>query len=144
MAVIISPVGVATAPTANEVAFMATYKEKLCQPFCIDSTIQPQVSVDYTTGTPRLDNQTVFIPVKAVITIVTPKSTRCRCNANTQLITENFVIALQGRTTIPTSVTITNLGREAFGSDVSCGCAFTYTINDSLLLSVAPAPAAAA
>lgn len=41
MAVTISPVGLAAAPVVNELAFMATYKEKLCRPFCIDSTIQP-------------------------------------------------------------------------------------------------------
>ena len=71
MAVTISPVGLAAAPVANELSFMATYNEKLCRPFCVDSTIQPQVSVVYTTGTPRLVDTTVFIPVKAVIPVVT-------------------------------------------------------------------------
>ena len=92
MAVTISPVGLAAASVANELAFMATYKEKLCRPFCIDSTIQPQVSVVYTTGTPRLVDTTVFVPVKAVITVVTQYS-NCGCNAHTQLFTENFVVA---------------------------------------------------
>ena len=92
MAVTISPVGLAAAPVANELAFMATYKEKLCRPFCIDSTIQPQVSVVYTTGTPRLVDTTVFVPVKAVITVGTQYS-NCGCNAHTQLFTENFVVA---------------------------------------------------
>ena len=95
MAVTISPVGLAAAPVANTLAFMATYKEKLCRPFCVDSTIQPQVSVAYTTGTPRLVETTVFVPVKAVITVVTQNS-QCGCNAHTQLFTENFVVAFQG------------------------------------------------
>lgn len=95
MAVTISPVGLAAAPVANELSFMATYKEKLCRPFCIDSTIQPQVSVVYTTGTPRLSETTVFIPIKAVITMVTQYG-NCGCNAHTQLFTENFVVAFQG------------------------------------------------
>ncbi len=138
MAVTISPVGLATAPVANTLAFMATYKEKLCRPFCVDSTIQPQVSVVYTTGTPKLDRTTVFIPVKAVITIVT-QSNPCGCNAHTQLFTENFVVAFQGRTSLPTTVTLTNVGRDIFGSNVNCGCAHSYTINDSLVISlVAP------
>ena len=140
MAVTISPVGLAAAPVANELAFMATYKEKLCRPFCIDSTIQPQVSVVYTTGTPRLIDTTVFIPVQAVITIVTTHS-KCGCNASTRLITENFVVAFQGQTALPTAVTLTNVGRDQYGSDVSCGCAHTYTINDSLTLVITP-PAA--
>ena len=140
MAVTISPVGLAAAPVANTAAFMATYKERLCRPFCIDSTIQPQVSVVYTTGTPRLIDTTVFIPVQAVITIVSTQN-KCGCNASTRLITEDFVIAFQGQTALPTAVTLTNVGRDQYGSDVSCGCAHTYTINDSLTLAITP-PAA--
>lgn len=140
MAVTISPVGLAAAPVANTLAFMATYKEKLCRAFCVDSTLQPQVSVVYTTGTPRLVETTVFVPVRAVITVVT-QNTRCGCNAHTQLFTEDFVVAFQGQTALPTAVTLTNLGRDQFGSNVSCGCAHTYTINDSLTLAITP-PAA--
>lgn len=140
MAVTVSPVGLAAGPVANELSLMATYKEKLCRPFCVDSTIQPQVSVVYTTGTPRLVETTVFIPVKAVITVVT-QSSKCGCNAHTQLFTENFVVAFQGQTAVPTSVTLNNVGRDQFGSNINCGCAFSYTINDSLTITITP-PAA--
>ena len=140
MAVTISPVGLAAAPVANTLSFMATYKEKMCRPFCVDSTIQPQVSVVYTTGTPRLVDTTVFVPIKAVITIVTQNS-KCGCNAHTQLFTEDFIIAFQGQTAVPTTVTLTQLGRDQFGSNVSCGCAHTYIINDSLSLSITQAAA---
>lgn len=138
MVVSISPVGLAAAPVANTLAIMATYKERLCRPFCIDSTIQPQVSVVYTTGTPRLVDTTVFVPIKAVITIVTQNNS-CGCNAHTQLFTENFVVAFQGQTALPASVTLNNLGRDEFGSDVKCGCAHSYTINDSLTVVITPA-----
>ena len=138
MAVTVSPVGLAAAPVANVANIMATYKEKLCRPYCIDSTIQPQVSVVYTTGTPRLVDTTVFIPIKAVITVVT-QNNRCGCNAHTQLFTESFVVAFQGQTSVPTTVTLTQVGRDQFGSNINCGCAFSYTINDSLTLSIAPA-----
>lgn len=138
MAVTISPVGLAAAPVANELSFMATYKEKLCRPFCIDSTIQPQVSVVYTTGTPRLIGTTVFIPVKSVITVVTQYN-GCGCSAHTQLFTEDYVIAFQGQTTLPSSVVLANVGRDTYGSNVNCGCAHTYTINDSLTLTITPA-----
>lgn len=140
MAVTISPVGLAATPVANQLSFMATYKEKLCRPFCVDSTIQPQVSVVYTTGTPRLVGTTVFIPVKAVITVVTQNG-KCGCNAHTQLFTENYVVAFQGQTAIPNTVTLTNVGREQYGSNISCGCALSYTINDSLTLVITPATA---
>lgn len=137
MAVIISPVGLAAAPVANQLSFMATYKEKLCHPFCVHSTIQPQVSVVYTTGTPRLVDTTVFVPVKAVITVVT-QTNQCGCQAHTQLFTENFVVAFQGQTALPTAVTLANVGRDQYGSNVNCGCAYTYTINDSLTLTITP------
>ena len=131
MAVTISPVGLAAAQVENVANIMAIYKEKLCRPYCTGSTIQPQVSVVYTTGTARLNASTVFVPVTATITIVTQNS-NCGCNAHTQLFTENFVVAFQGRTALPTSITLTNVGRDAFGSNVSCGRAYCYTINDSI------------
>lgn len=136
MAVTVSPVGLAAAPVANVAAIMATYKEKLCRPYCTDSTIQPQVSVVYTTGTARLNGSTVFVPVRATITIVT-QDNRCGCNAHTQLFTENFVVAFQGQTALPTSVTLANVGRDAFGSNVTCGRAYSYTINDSITITLA-------
>lgn len=136
MAVTVSPVGLAAAPVANVAAIMATYKEKLCRPYCTDSTIQPQVSVVYTTGTARLNESTVFVPVRATITIVT-QDNRCGCNAHTQLFTENFVVAFQGQTALPTSVTLANVGRDAFGSNVACGRAYSYTINDSITITLA-------
>ena len=136
MAVTISPVGLAAAPVANVAAIMATYKEKLCRSYCTDSTIQPQVSIVYTTGTAKLNESTVFVPITATITIVTQDS-RCGCNAHTQLFTENFVVAFQGQTALPTSVTLTNIGRDAFGSNVVCGRAYSYTINDSITVTLA-------
>lgn len=136
MAVTISPVGLAAAPVNNVAAIMATYKEKLCRPYCTDSTIQPQVSVVYTTGTARLNSSTVFIPITATITIVT-QDNKCGCNAHTQLFTENFVVAFQGQTALPTTITLANVGRDAFGSNVSCGRAYSYTINDSITITIA-------
>lgn len=136
MAVTVSPVGLAAAPVNNVAAIMATYKEKLCRPYCTGSTIQPQVSVVYTTGTARLSESTVFVPVRATITIVT-QDNRCGCNAHTQLFTENFVVAFQGQTALPTSVTLANVGRDAFGSNVTCGRAYSYTINDSITITLA-------
>lgn len=136
MSVIISPVGLAAAPVDNVATFMATYKEKLCKSYCTDSTIQPQISIVYTVGTAKLVDSTVFVPIRATITIVT-QDTKCGCNAHTQLFTENFTIAFQGRTALPTSVTLANLGRDSYGSNVYCGRAFSYTINDSLTVTLA-------
>lgn len=136
MAVTISPVGLAAAPINNVAAVMATYKEKLCRPYCTDSTIQPQLSIVYTIGTAKLNETTVFVPITATITIVT-QTNRCGCNAHTQLFTENFVVAFQGQTALPTSTTLANIGRDAFGTNVNCGRAYSYTINDSITVTIA-------
>lgn len=132
--VTLSPVGLATALVANQVSFLATFKEKLCRPFCVDSTVQPSVTITYTTGTPRLVGTTVFVRVKAVISIVTQSG--C-CNAKIHLYTETFEVAFQGRTTLPSTVTLTSLGRSMEGSNIKCGRACYYTIFDSLVVSIA-------
>ena len=134
----ILPVGLAAAPVDNQVSLLATYKESLCKAMCISSSIQPQVSVVYTHDTPVLNGTTVFVPIVATITIVTPGR---GCNAKTQLYTERFVAAFQGQTALPTEVTITSVGQRKIGSSVRCGLMKSYTINDSLTISITP-PAA--
>ena len=131
----LSPVGLAAAPVANQVSLLATYKEKLCCPFCIDSSVQPLATLDYTTGTPVLNGTTVFVPVTARITVVTGSG----CKAKTQLFTEQFYVAFRGQTGLPASVTVNSVGRIQGGSCVKCGCAYAYSINDSLTVTIVPA-----
>ena len=130
----LSPVGLAAAPVAHQLSVLVTYREKLCRPFCIDSSIQPLATVVYTTGQAVLNDTTVFIPITARITVVTG----CGCNAKTQLFTEQFYVAFVGQTALPTSVTLTSVGRLQNGSCVKCGKAFAYSINDSLTVTIVP------
>lgn len=129
MAVYLSPVGANVAPAANELRLLAVFKEKLCKSYCIDSTIQPQTILYYRNGTPRLVGTTIFIPITATISVVTPNG--C-CNATTQIFTETFVVAFQGYSSLPTSVTVNQLGRDIQPSCVKCGCAHGVTVNDSI------------
>ena len=129
MAVYLSPVGANVAPAANELRLLAVFKEKLCKSYCIDSTIQPQTILSYRNGTPRLVGTTIFIPITATISVVTPNG--C-CNATTQIFTETFVVAFQGYSSLPTSVTVNQLGRDIQPSCVKCGCAHCVTVNDSI------------
>ena len=133
----LSPVGLAATPVANQVSLLATFREKLCHPFCIDSSIQPLATLQYSTGTPILNGTTVFVPVTARLTVVTGSG----CNAKTQLFTEQFYVAFQGQTAVPTAVTITSVGRVQGGANVQCGCAYAYSVNDSLTVAITP-PAA--
>lgn len=134
----LSPVGLAAAPVANQLSVLITFREKLCHPFCIDSSIQPLATVEYSTGTPILNGTTVFVPVTARLTIVTQG---CGCNAKTQLFTEQFYIAFQGQTAVPIAVTIESVGRLQGGANVTCGKACAYSVNDSVTVTITP-PAA--
>lgn len=141
MAIYLSPVGLAAAPVANTLNVLATIKESLCYRFNVNATNQPQVVVTYTSGTPKLVETTVFVPITAQVTITTP-SNRCGCNPHVQTFTEVFEVAFQGQTAVPTAVTIDNVGTDRFGSCInSCGVASSYTINDSLTITITPAAA---
>lgn len=130
------PVGLAAAPVANQLAIHVNLRKKLCKPYCIDSSIQPFSSVQYTAGTPILNGTTVFVPITARATITVPG---CKCYSKPQLLTEQFYAAFQGQTALPTvTPTITVEGRVENGADVECGCAHSYSINDSLIISIAP------
>lgn len=138
--VYISPVGLATAPAANSVSFLATFKEKLCRYICENSTNQPEAFITYKNETPILNGSTVFVPVVATITIVTPG---CGCAATTQVITERFMVAFQGQTAVPTAVTITSEGVTQRLFKIVCGKSNCYAINDSLAVTITPATATA-
>ena len=131
--VTLSPVGLAAAPATNQAAFLATFKEKLCRCVCATSSNQPQATVTYRNETPTLDGTTVFVPIVATITIVTPS---CGCNASTQVINERFVVAFQGVTTVPASVTITQLGMTQGLIKIVCGKSNCYAINSSLTVTI--------
>lgn len=139
--VFLSPVGLAAAPVANRLSVLVTYKEKLCHCVCSTSSTQPQAYVSYTNETPILNDTTVFIPIVATVTIVTPG---CNCNASTQVITERFMVAFQDQTAVPTAVTITNEGQTQGLFKIVCGKSNCYAINDSLAITITPPAAAAA
>lgn len=131
----VSPVGLATtALVANRVSLLVNYKERLSRVVCVNSTLQPQVTIVYTSGTPTLSDSTVFVPMTAVITIVTPGV----CGrATTQLFTEKFVAAFQGQTAVPTTVTVANVGRKQELSNLTCGRAHSVTVDDSITVTIA-------
>lgn len=133
--VILSPVGLAAAPVANQVSFLATFKKKLCHCVCATSTNQPFATVTYRNEQPVLNGTTVFVPIVANISILMPG-----CTAP-QTTTERFVVAFQGRTTLPASVTVTQNGMTQGLIKIVCGKSNWYAINSSLTVSI-PAPTA--
>lgn len=94
----------------------------------------PFATATYRNETPVLNGTTVFVPIVATITITTPNA--CKCQAETQVINERFVVAFQGRTTLPTSVTINQLGMTQGLIKIVCGKSNCYAINSSLSVSI--------
>lgn len=138
--VILSPVGLAAAPVANQVSLLATFKKKLCRCVCATSTNQPYATVTFRNETPVINGTTVFVPVVATITINTPNA--CKCQSETQVVNERFVVAFQGRTTVPASVTITSVGQTQGLIKIVCGKSNWYAINSSITVTI-PAEAGA-
>lgn len=140
MSVVISPVGLSGAPVANQLSALATIREKLCKPICVNNNTQPNATVTYTAGDAILNGTTVFIPITAAVQILSP-SPGC-CQAIPQMFTERFTVAFQGRTTLPSSVTIESVGTQQGISCVKNGQAFGYTINDSIQVTIGAASSA--
>lgn len=130
----LSPVGLSAAPVANQLSVLAVYKERLCKSYCVGSSVQPQIAVVYTNEPPELIGGVVFVPIVAVITVVSPN---CSCKANTQLFTERYKVAFTGQTAVPATVTITSNGRTQSPYNVMCGRSSCCEISDSITVSIA-------
>lgn len=139
MAVKILPAASGEASATN-LSLLAEFSERLCVPSCQASLIEPVVTVSYTNGTPTLVDSTVFVPIKATITIITPKcgcgyrSRGCNC-MNTQIFVETFDAAFNGQTTLPTTVDIISNGLKITPMTVGCKC-YQYRIEDSINVAI--------
>ena len=142
MSVFLSPVGLASAAVANSLNVLVTFKEKLCRCVCATSTNQPNATVTYRNETPILNGATVFVPIVATVTIITPNN--CGCGATTQTITERFYVAFFGQTALPTAVTITQEGMTQGLIKIVCDKSNCYAINDGLTITITPGATPAA
>lgn len=131
----LSPVGLATAPVANSLSLLAVFKERLCRCLCTDSSNVPFATVNYRYETPTLNGTTLFVPIVASIAIAMP---HCGCD-HVESITERFMVAFQGVTTLPTAITITDNGQTQGFSCVVCGKSDHYIINSSITVAITTA-----
>lgn len=136
----VSPAGLAAAPVPNQLPLQITIQEELCCPICITSSVQPQATLTYQVGTAQFNGDTVFVPITAVFSILTGSG----CDTRPENFTEQFYVAFQGQTGLPQAVDIVPAGRIQNPSDVECGLAYAYSVNDSVRVVLTPAAAAAA
>lgn len=135
MAVYLSPVGLSAAQVPNRVSLLAIFKERLCRRVCGNATNQPEAFVTYQHGSPVLNGTTVFVPITATVTIVTPG---CGCAATTQVITEQFEAAFQEQSTLPTAITIATEGQVNQLANVQCGSSNCLAVYSSLTVTITP------
>ena len=139
----LSPVGLSsTSLVENQVSLLVTIDEKLAKTYCINSTIQPQITLNYAIGESRLSvtdlentEGTVFVPIKATVSISIPDNYG---NIVTRLYTEHFDVAFQGQIALPKSVDIKSVGRDMFGTNIKCCKVHNYIINDSVTVKIVP------
>ena len=130
----LSPVGLNVVPVANELRVQAYYKERVCN-CCNVNNITAPVNIQYSTGTPILNGNTIFIPVLAIITVVNSNN-GCSCNTQVSTYSESFTVSFQGYSSLPSAITITSLGRIQ-GITRNCGRCY-YDIYDSLNITITP------
>lgn len=135
----ILPISPETSPSSDTQSLLIDLREKLCRPCCINSENRPEVAVRYSNGTPVVSGNTLFIPITATITFIVPGCKCLQCGGNkstTQIFTENFTVAFQGRTTIPTVVTIRSTGHIENYSDIKCCKCFGYVYKDAITINL--------
>lgn len=141
MVVFLSPVGLSAAQVPNRVSLLAIYKERLCRRVCANTTNQPEAFVTYQHGSPVLNGTTVFVPIIATVTIVTPG---CNCAATTQVITEQFEAAFQEQSSLPTNIDIATEGQVNKLANVQCGSSNCLAVYSSLTVTITPGTTPAA
>lgn len=119
-----------TALVANQVSLNVAIREKVCRYAYASKCAKCNIStnVTYTTGTPVLDNTTVFVPVTAVVNVV-----KGSCSVPV-VFSETFIVAFQGQTALPASVAVTRLG--SCKNPDRCGI---INVNDSITVALTPA-----
>lgn len=141
MAVYLSPVGLTTAQVPNRVSLLAIYKETLCKRVCANATTQPEAFVTYQHGSAILNGSTVFVPIIATVTIVSPS---CGCAATTQVITEKFMAEFQEQTALPTAIVIATEGQTQELANITCGSSKCLAVYSSLTVTITPGTTPAA
>lgn len=134
------PAGLAAAPTANQLSLGLNIKERLERPCCVSSCPKPKIIVSYSYDNPTLSGETVFIPITALVTLVTVDKRHggcCgSCTTSTQMFAETFTVAFQGQTALPTNIEVESVGHITEGSDLKCGKAYSYCYNDSITITL--------
>ena len=124
----VTPISIAAAAQS----YAAELTEKLCQPYCVNASIQPVVDVTYTIDDTSLVGTTLYVTVKAQGTVnYVPKCVH-PCNPKSKIFTEYFTVAFTGATAATTATLVLAAGivKPAYVNcfNVACGISALNTV----------------
>ena len=124
----VTPISIAAAAQS----YAAELTEKLCQPYCVNASIQPVVDVTYTIDDTSLVGTTLYVTVKAQGTVNYVPKCGHPCNPKSKIFTEYFTVAFTGATAATTATLAQAAGivKPAYVNcfNVACGISALNTV----------------
>lgn len=124
----VTPISIAAAAQS----YAAELTEKLCQPYCVNASIQPVVDVAYTIDDTSLVGTTLYVTVKAQGTVNYVPKCGHPCNPKSKIFTEYFTVAFTGATAATTATLVQAAGivKPAYVNcfNVACGISALNTV----------------
>ena len=118
--------------TATVQSYATNLTEKLCQPYCVNASIQPIVDVTYSVEDQTLVGTVLYVTVKALGTVQYVPKCGCSCNPKSKIFTEYFTIAFSAATAASNATITQTVGTvqpayvNCFG--VACGISALNTV----------------
>lgn len=118
--------------TATAQSYAAELTEKLCQPYCVNASIQPIVDVVYSIEDQSLVGTTLYVTVKTQGTVEYVPKCGNPCCPKSKIFTEYFTVAFAGATAA-SAATITQVAgivKPAYVNcyNVACGISAINTV----------------
>ena len=128
----VTPISIAAAAQS----YAAELTEKLCQPYCVNASIQPVVDVTYTIDDTSLVGTTLYVTVKAQGTVIYVPKCGHPCNPKSKIFTEYFTVAFTGATAATTATLVQAAGivKPAYVNcfNVACGISALNTVTSTV------------
>ena len=124
----VTPISIAAAAQS----YTAELTEKLCQPYCVNASIQPVVDVVYSIDEQNLVGTVLYVTVKAQGTIDYVPKCGCSCNPKSKIFTEYCTVSFAAATAATTATIAQAAGvvKPAYVNcyNVACGITALNTV----------------
>ena len=130
--------------SATSQSYTVNATERLCKPYCVNSSIQPNVQVNYSIDDTNLVGTTLYVTIKAQGDITYVPKCGNACNPQSKIFTEYFTISFADATN-ESPVTITQSAGVVKPAYVNCyGVACGISALNVVTITYAPTTTASA